>query len=258
MKLPSSGSCLLVPLVLIGLNGSIQPSFAGEPSRKPNILVLLADDMGFSDLGCYGGEIRTPNLDGLAGNGLRFTQFYNTARCWPSRAALLTGYYAQQVRRDTVPGVVSGANGVRPTWAPLLPEMLRPLGYRSYHSGKWHVDGRPTENGFERSYLVQDLNNYFHPRVHFKDDRKLPPVSADAGYYTTVAIADHAVECLKEHAQRFADKPFFQYVAFNCAALPFACAAGRHRPLPRHVSQGLGRGARRALATDEKDENYQP
>src|SRR2546421_526712 len=89
---------------------------------KPNILIILADDLGYSDVACYGGEIDTPNLDGLAKNGLRFTQFYNTARCWPSRAALLTGHYAQAVRRDTVPGVRSGVNGTRPAWAPLLSE----------------------------------------------------------------------------------------------------------------------------------------
>src|ERR1700691_6091190 len=80
-------------------------------SAKPNIVVILADDMGFSDAGCYGGEIRTPNLDRLAQNGLRFTQFYNTARCWSSRACLLTGYYAQAVRRDALPGVGGGVNG---------------------------------------------------------------------------------------------------------------------------------------------------
>src|SRR5581483_7304725 len=89
---------------------------------KPNILIILADDMGFSDAGCYGGEVATPNLDALAKGGLRFTQFYNTARCWPSRGALLTGYYAQEIRRDTVPGVISGGRGVRPGWAKLLPE----------------------------------------------------------------------------------------------------------------------------------------
>ena len=82
---------------------------ASLAAERPNVLVILADDLGFSDLGCYGGEIETPNLDGLANNGLRFTQFYNTARCWPTRAALLTGYYAQQVRRDTIPGVPSAA-----------------------------------------------------------------------------------------------------------------------------------------------------
>src|SRR5436309_7642719 len=112
----------------------VEPSAAQPPARsRPNIVVILADDLGYSDLGCYGGEIRTPNLDGLAAGGLRFTQFYNTARCWPSRASLLTGYYAQQVRRDTVPGVPSGARGTRPAWARLLPELLRPRGYRSYH-----------------------------------------------------------------------------------------------------------------------------
>src|SRR5262245_17596887 len=122
-------------------------ALAADPPKapRPNILLIVADDLGFSDAGCYGGEIATPNLDALAKNGLRFTQFYNTARCWPSRAAILTGYYAQQVRRDTVPGVKSGSQGVRPEWARLLPEMLRPLGYRSYHSGKWHVDGKPLD-----------------------------------------------------------------------------------------------------------------
>ena len=77
-------------------------------TEKPNFLVILVDDMGYSDLGCYGGEIDTPNLDGLASNGLRFTQFYNTGRCWPTRASILTGYYAQQVRRDILPGIKGG------------------------------------------------------------------------------------------------------------------------------------------------------
>src|SRR6056297_3742854 len=89
---------------------------------KPNIVFILADDSGYSDLGCYGGEIATPNLDSLAGNGLRFSQFYNTARCWPTRGSLLTGYYAQQIHRDSVPGVPSGGGnrGIRPDWASLL------------------------------------------------------------------------------------------------------------------------------------------
>jgi arylsulfatase len=191
-----------------------------QTSRAPNVLIILADDMGFSDLGCYGSEIATPNLDSLARDGLRFTQFYNTARCWPTRGALLTGYYAQQVRRDTVPGVTSGGRGVRPTWARLLPAMLRPLGYRSYHSGKWHVDGLPLENGFDRSYLLKDQGRYFNPRSHSRDDERLPPVQPGSGYYATLAIADHAVACLKEHAAQHADKPFFHYLAFTSPHFP--------------------------------------
>ena len=146
-----------------------QAASAGEAPR-PNIVIILADDMGYSDLGCYGGEIATPNLDGLARGGLRFTRFYNTARCWPSRAALLTGYYPQQVRRDALPERAGGAGGVRPPWARLLPEFLKSAGYHRYHSGKWHVDGPVLAGGFERSLRVAE-NNYFHDRGNQVDDR---------------------------------------------------------------------------------------
>lgn len=203
----------------------------GEPQRppqrpiRPNILIILADDMGYSDASCYGGEIATPNLDALAKNGLRFTQFYNTARCWPSRAAILTGYYAQQVRRDTVPGIKSGGAGIRPTWARLLPEMLKPLGYRSYHSGKWHVDGLPLQNGFDHSYSLNDHDRHFAPRLHTEDDRPLPPVEAGSGYYSSTEIADHAIRCLKEHAAKYADQPFLEYLAFTAPHFPLQAPA---------------------------------
>ena len=206
---------LLAPLAMLP---------AAETCR-PNILIFLADDMGFSDAACYGGEIATPNLDVLAKNGLRFTQFYNTARCWPSRASILTGYYAQQVRRDTVPGVRSGSAGVRPPWAPLLPEMLKPLGYRSYHSGKWHVDGKPLQNGFDHSYLLGDTDRHFAPRGHLEDDKPLPPVAADTDYYSSTAIADHAIKCLKNHADKYAAQPFFAYVAFIAPHFPLHAPA---------------------------------
>src|SRR5438067_2476582 len=191
-------SCLAA--LVAALAPAVPRTQGAGPQRKPNFLVILADDMGFSDAGCHGGEVRTPHLDALARGGLRFTHFYNTARCWPTRAALLTGYSAQQVRRDTVPGVPSGARGTRPKWARLLPEMLRPLGYRSYHSGKWHGDGMPLANGFDHSYLLEDVGRYFHPRVHFEDDRKLSPVAPGTGYYATTAIADHGINYLREHA----------------------------------------------------------
>lgn len=192
---------------------------------KPNILIIVADDMGFSDAGCYGGEIGTPHLDSLARQGLRFTQFYNTARCWPSRAAILTGYYAQQVRRDTVPGVTSGGQGIRPHWAKLLPEMLKPLGYRSYHSGKWHVDGKPLENGFDHSYSLDDHDRHFAPRRHTEDDKPLPAVDTGSGYYSSTAIADHAIRCLQEHARNYPGKPFLEYLAFTSPHFPLQAPA---------------------------------
>jgi arylsulfatase len=205
------------------LPAAAQP--AAERPRRPNIVIMLADDLGYSDLGCYGSEIRTPNLDGLAARGLRFTQFYNTARCWPTRAALLTGYYAQQVRRDTVPGVPSGGQGIRPIWAKLLPEILRPLGFRSYHSGKWHLDGKPLGSGFDRSYRLENVGRYFSPLVHFEDDRKLPPVKPGTSYYATTAIADHGIKYLAEHSATHADRPFLLYLAFTAPHFPLHAPA---------------------------------
>jgi arylsulfatase len=190
---------------------------------RPNVLFILADDMGFSDAGCYGGEIATPSLDRLAKNGLRFTQFYNTARCWPSRAALLTGFYAQQVRRDALPGAPGGGQGIRPAWAPLLPKLLKPLGYRSYHSGKWHIDGEPLKNGFERSYRVTGAeNNHFMASGVLEDG---VPLADTNGYYVTAGIADHAVRCLKEHAEKHPGVPFFEYLAFISPHFPLHAPA---------------------------------
>ena len=188
--------------------------------KQPNFLLILADDMGFSDAGCYGGEIQTPNLDRLANGGLRFTQFYNTARCWPSRASILTGYYAQQVRRDAIPGVGGGAAGQRPAWARLLPAMLNPLGYRSYHSGKWHLDGKVLAGGFDHSYSFYDSDRHFNPKVHTLDDRPLPPVKPESGYYDTTAIAQHAIGMLAEHQAQHSQQPFFLYLAFTCPHFP--------------------------------------
>ena len=210
-----------LPLLMLlgGLNAA--------EKAQPNILFIVADDMGFSDAGCYGGEIKTPNLDRLAADGLRFTQSYNTARCWSSRAAILTGYYPQAVRRDKIsdlklpPGVgVAGAAGVRPRWAQLLPVYLKPLGYRSYHSGKWHVDGRPLDNGFDHSYESGNGQGFFSAKGHSEDNVALPAGPVDGTYYSTVAIADYAIKHLKEHAEKHAAQPFFEYLAFHCPHFP--------------------------------------
>src|SRR5436309_636156 len=196
------------PLAGLGLTFALLATFARPPAalaaaepekparRPPNLVVILADDLGFSDLGCYGGEIQTPNLDALAKNGLRFTQFYNTARCWPSRSALMSGYYAQQVRMD--PQQKKGA----PAWTRLLPHHLRLAGYRCYHSGKWHIGIMPrvcADGGFDHSYNLTDQNRYFSPKTHQDDDKPLPSVDPKSGYYATQTIADHAIRCLREH-----------------------------------------------------------
>ena len=188
----------------------------GAQAKSPNILLVLADDLGYSDLGCYGGEIDTPHLDELAAGGLRFTQFYNTARCWPTRAALLTGYYPQQVRRDSLPGI---KRGNRPAWARLLPEFLKPAGYRCYHSGKWHIDGLPLQNGFDRSYYVNN-HGFFRLKNFYLDDKKQPGFEPGNDWYVTTAMADHAIGQLKEHAKKHDGQPFFQFLAFTAPHFP--------------------------------------
>lgn len=200
--------------------GGIARGEAGGERRVPNVVIFLADDLGWSDPGCYGGEIETPNLDRLAKNGLRFTQFYNTSRCWPSRAALLTGYYAQQIHRDALPDVPGGMRGARPAWARLLPELLKSAGYRSYHSGKWHVDGKVLEGGFDRSLNMVNAGNFFSSSGSFLDDVAVKPAADEEGYYATIATADHAIECLKDHAANQPAKPFFQYLAFHAPHFP--------------------------------------
>jgi len=176
-------------------------------TKRPNIVVILADDLGFSDLGCYGAEhIQTPNLDALAHNGLRYTNFYNTARCWPTRISLMTGYHFQQTN-------------LKRSRLPCLPQYLAPLGYRSYHSGKWHVHGtKPVGHaGFARSYWLRDHNRFFKPKTVSIDDER---VASPKERYVTRAKVDFALECLKEHRQRAADSPFFLYLAFTAPHFP--------------------------------------
>ena len=207
MKLPA----VLFALLLAGTAAVAAP---------PNIVVIMADDLGYSDLGCYGGEIATPHLDALAQGGLRFTQAYNTARCWPSRAAVMTGYYAQQVRRDIVPGIASGGGnrGLRPAWAPLLTEFLRAAGYRNYHAGKWHIDGRPLGNAFDHSFEIGGGQSNFFKAGGNTDDG-VPNVQTP-DYYVTTATADHSVKYLQEHAAKFGGQPFFHYLCFTAPHFP--------------------------------------
>ena len=211
----SSSALLFLFLLVVAA-----PLSAGKLLAKPNVVFILADDLGYSDLGCYGGEISTPNLDQLARDGLRFTRFYNTARCWPTRGALLTGYYAQQIHRDALPALGGGTQGVRQSWARLLPDFLKPAGYRCYHSGKWHIDGKVLDGGFDRSLKVDNQGNYFSANGTWIDDQPVTPAADEGGYYSTIAIADHAIKCLKEHAAKFPERPFFHYIAFTAPHFP--------------------------------------
>jgi arylsulfatase len=204
---------------------------------KPNLLLIMADDMGYSDIGCYGGEINTPRLNELAEHGLRFTQFYNAARCCPTRAALLTGLYPHQAG---VGKMVSSGPAKRPSPTQgylndrcvTIAEVLSPAGYRCYMSGKWHVGefrpAWPIDRGFDRYYgLISGGMNYFDitkakrkslKRVFARDDQRLTP--AGDGFYSTDAFTDEALAMLTSHTEDHSASPFFLYLAFNAPHWP--------------------------------------
>ena len=216
---------------------------------RPNIILILADDMGYSDLGCYGSEIRTPNLDRFAASGLRFSQMYNSARCCPSRASLLTGLNPHQTGVGHMMDALGpdSYQGYLNQNCATVADTLRAGGYATYMSGKWHVGGRynllddnrweelkggieypiPTQRGFDRFYgIVAGSANYFFPRLLMEDDRfiELDPT----GYYFTDAITDNAVKMLDENAAANSaasanggdEKPFFLHVTYTAPHWP--------------------------------------
>nr|MCU0978496.1 sulfatase-like hydrolase/transferase [Pirellulaceae bacterium] len=224
-------NALLAILVLIGL------ACAGatlNAAQRPNIVVILVDDMGFSDIGCYGSEIPTPNLDQLAANGLRFTQFYNTARCCPTRASLLTGLYPHQagVGHMTddkgVPGYLGRLNDSCVTIA----EVLRPAGYFTAMSGKWHVGQNlgvtPWGRGFDRSLNAAAGGFYFpessraqlflHGEEIANDDPRLPK-----GWYSTDLWTTFGLAFVDEASA--ADKPFYLHLCHNAPHFPLQAPA---------------------------------
>jgi arylsulfatase len=153
---------------------------------QPNVIIIMADDVGYSDIGCYGGEIATPNLDALAAGGVRFTQFYNTARCCPTRAALLTGLYPHQAGIGHMMGDygIEGYRGDLNRRSVTIAEALKPAGYRTYAAGKWHVTpgdtpkaladrhNWPLQRGFDRFYgTIHGAGSFWDPSSLVRDNQ---------------------------------------------------------------------------------------
>ena len=213
------------------------PDPRSASSDKPNIVVIMADDMGFSDIGCYGGEIETPNIDALADGGLRFRQFYNTARCCPTRAALLTGLYQHQAGVGHMMAAYSKDGEVIPAYQAKLNrecvtfgEALRPAGYTTLMSGKWHVtpsvdrdkatdidkSNWPRQRGFDRFWgTIHGAGSFYDPVTLTDENDPIKPESND--FYYTTAIAENAVRLIDESPR---DKTFFLYMAFTSPHWP--------------------------------------
>ncbi|OHB65258.1 MAG: arylsulfatase [Planctomycetes bacterium RBG_13_60_9] len=208
-----------------------------QRSGRPNIILIMSDDMGFSDLGCYGGEIRTPNLDGLAAEGLRFTQFYNTARCCPTRASLMTGLYPHQagIGHMTEDRGFPAYRGDLAGNCVTIAQVLQSAGYRTYMAGKWHVtryagkDGPkhnwPLQRGFERFYgTITGAGSFYDPTTLCRDNTYITPANdpeyKPQSYYYTDAISDNTIRYVREHCEQSPGKPFFMYVAYTAAHWP--------------------------------------
>lgn len=195
-------------------------------SSRPNILIIMADDLGYSDLGSYGGEINTPNLDGLADNGIRFTEFYNSARCCPSRASVLTGLYPHQAGIGSFVGPDRGEHGYTGSLTPnavTIAEVLQGAGYRTFGSGKWHVNyPGPTDRGFEEFYgFLEDYGvDSWEPKWMQRYPEGRPEREYEPGeFFATNAITDYAIDFL-EMSDDTPDKPWFMYLSYQAPHFP--------------------------------------
>jgi arylsulfatase A-like enzyme len=236
-------------LAIPGCKTTYLSSVRGIPAERPNIILIMADDMGFSDLACYGSEIQTTNLTRLAAQGMRFTQFYNGARCCPTRASLLTGLYAHQAgvggmtstKDDNPPGPYQGYLNDK---CVTIAEVLKKAGYTTLMSGKWHVGEErphwPVDRGFDRYYgLISGAANYFDitktkrkgTKRRFAIDDK-PHIPTEENFYMTDAITDNAVNFIDEYGRR--KEPFFLYVAYTAPHWPL-------HALPKDIAKYKGK-----------------
>lgn len=206
---------------------------AAHAQKRPNIILIMADDMGYSDIGSYGGEVKTPNLDKLANEGIRYRQFYNMARCCPTRASLMTGLYPHQTGMGWMAAADLGTpayQGNLNTQCVTIAEVLKTAGYGTYMTGKWHltnerkiegevIDNWPKQRGFDRFFgIIPGAANYFTPFVY--SDNKKYKASEDGNYYLTDAISDTSVKFINQHFSAKKNNPLFMYVAYNAPHWP--------------------------------------
>ena len=223
-------SRLFIALVIAGVATFSSVTSQAKQQTPPNVLVIMADDLGYSDIGCYGGEIDTPNLDSLAANGLRFSQFYNTAKCHSSRVSLLTGQYCVAAGDVSLSHAVTSA------------EVLRDAGYFTAMTGKWHLKREPTDFGFERYFgHLSGACNFFKGDNSFRlngEQWNVPAVLNDKTFYTTVADVDFAIDFLSE--ARKTEKPFYLYVAFNAPHAPLHALPEDYAKYKGQIHRRLG------------------
>ncbi|MGH9158832.1 MAG: arylsulfatase [Vicinamibacteraceae bacterium] len=233
-------SVVLLPAALVISGCHAQTQEQDPLETRPNIVLIMADDMGYSDIGSYGGEIDTPNVDRLAAEGIRFSQFYNAARCSPTRASLLTGLYPHQAGLGHMPD--GYATVVRETFdsasymdhlasdKAAIAERLREAGYATFMAGKWHIgydrSEWPVARGFDRSFaLIGGAMNYYGHGVQLSGKTQAPPMAVDnqayspprEGFFSTDAFSDRAAGFIRDHE---GDKPFFLYLAYNAPHWP--------------------------------------
>ena len=227
---------------------------------RPNIVVILVDDMGFSDIGCYGGEIETPNLDRLAGNGLRFTQFYNAGRCCPTRASLMTGLHPHQtgIGHMTEPpeeslGFEGPYQGYLKDNCVTLAQVLKSSGYHTLMTGKWHLGMQrqstwPLQRGFDRFYGgLSGAFNYFKPGGSRGMTRGNEAVGTDEDFYATDTFTDIACEYISDACERD-DRPFFLYLAYNSPHWPLNAKWSDYQKYKGNYREGWDALMKRRLA----------
>ncbi len=198
------------PVIIAGL---ICALISGAAELKPDIVVVLCDDMGYSSVGCFGGEIETPNIDKLAETGMRFSQFYNCAKCTSTRISLMSGQYEGR----------AGGRSLKTSLS--MGEALRRLGYRTIAVGKWHLDEKkdPTQYGFDRHFgHLNGSSSFFEGNEHYMKNGK-PYTEFPADFYATDAFTDFSIECIKESIAEDPERPVFLYLAYNAPHSPLHC-----------------------------------